>query len=613
MSSLPPPQPPTPRRPPGVSRRATLVGLAAAVVATVGATHAPATAAPAPQSPPRRPSTPRTGTPITRADPVLGPNVTVFDPSMPAGDIQATLDAAFAQQETAQFGSGRFAFLFKPGHYQDLDVNIGYYTHVAGLGRSPDDVDITGWVRVEADWFEGNATQNFWRATENLSVTPWDGYNRYAVSQAAPIRRVHVRGEMPLWNGYDGWASGGFLADSKVDRVVSGSQQQWLTRNSELGEWAGSVWNMVFVGVDGAPPHHFPDPSHTVVDTTPWVREKPYLYLDGDDYAVFVPDPRRDSRGTTWANGPTPGTSVPLSAFHVAHEGDDAASMNAALSEGRHLLVTPGVYRIDQTLEITHPGTLVLGLGLATLVPEGGVDAIHVADVDGVQLAGLLVDAGEDGSRTLIEVGEEGSTTRHQENPIHLHDVFCRIGGAHPGSAEVSLLIHAHDTVVDHVWLWRGDHGEGVGWDVNPARNGLVVNGDHVTGYGLFVEHYQGHQVIWNGDHGRTYFYQCELPYDPPDQASWMNGDELGWTAYVVSEGTTAHTAYGLGVYSLMLEDAHITTERAIATPAGDGFDFTSMVIVSLGQLGVINHVINDLGGPAGPELNDGIFYLESN
>ncbi|MDT0267261.1 adenylyl cyclase [Streptomyces sp. DSM 44915] len=612
---MPSPQTPAasePRRPHRLSRRAALAGLAATVVTATAAPAALANA-PAPATA-RRPAHRPTGTPITQADPVLGPHVTVFDPSMPIGDIQATLDAAFRQQETAQFGTGRFAFLFRPGHYQDLDVNIGYYTHVAGLGRSPDDVDITGWVRVEADWFDGNATHNFWRTAENLSVTPWDGYNRFAVSQAAPVRRLHIRGEMPLWNGYDGWASGGFMADSKVDRVVSGSQQQWLTRNSELGEWAGSVWNMVFVGVDGAPPHHFPNPSHTVVDRAPLVKEKPYLYLDdAGEYAVLVPEIRRDARGTSWSGGPTPGTSLPLSAFHVAQEGDTAADLNAALAAGKHLLLTPGVYRVTETLQITHPGTVVLGIGLATLVPEGGINAVKIADVDGVQLAGVLIDAGPGGSETLLEIGDAGTTTRHRDDPIHLHDVFARIGGAGPGSAERSVVVHSHDTLIDHVWLWRGDHGEGVGWDVNPATNGLVVNGDDVTGYGLFVEHYQGHQVIWRGDRGRTYFYQCELPYDPPDQAAWMNGDELGWTAYVVAEDVTEHTAYGLGVYTLMLEDETITTERAIAAPDGAGIDFTSMVIVSLGQLGIINHVINDLGGPAGPGLNDGIFYLPSN
>ncbi|PRX96742.1 adenylyl cyclase [Allonocardiopsis opalescens] len=589
-------QPPTG----ALTRRATIVGLAATAVAAAvpgAASAAPArdTAAPA------------------AVDPDFGPNVVIFDPSMPRQQIQDRLNAAFTAQETAQFGPGRYAFLFKPGHYQDIDVNVGYYTHIVGLGRQPDDVNITGWVRVIADWFGGNATQNFWRGAENLSVTPWDGVNRWAVSQAAPMRRVHVRGELPLWNGYDGWSSGGFMADCQVDRVVSGSQQQWFTRNSRLGEWAGSVWNMVFLGVEGAPPNHFPNPSHTTIDRTPYVREKPYLYVDGAGaFHVFRPEARRDSRGISWANGPTPGTSIPIGDFHIVRPGDSAASMNAALAQGRHLLITPGVYHLNQTLEVTRPDTIVLGMGLATLIPDNGITAIRVADVDGVQLAHLLVDAGPQESGTLVEIGPAGSSARHEGNPIHVHDVFARIGGAGAGRALRSLVVNSHDTIVDHVWLWRGDHGDGIGWEVNPAEHGLIVNGDNVTIYGLFAEHYRREQVIWNGERGRTYFFQCELPYDPPSQAAYMNGGERGFPAYLVADSVTDHRAWGLGVYCLFLEDASIVSERAIQAPRRSGVAFQHMVIVSLGQLGTINRVINDTGGPAGPGLNDGIYYLVS-
>jgi hypothetical protein len=456
----------TPERRGGLSRRTALTAAAAAAAAPAltlrTAAASPASAGGAAEAAPDAPR--------TAQEPDFGPHVTVFDPAMPRAEIQQRLNAAFAVQEANQFGGERFAFLFKPGSYQDLDVNIGYYTHVAGLGRSPDDVDITGWVRVTADWFGGNATHNFWRTAENLSVTPWEGSNRWAVSQAAPIRRVHVRGELPLWDGYDGWASGGYMADCKVDRVVSGSQQQWFTRNSGLGEWAGSVWNMVFLGVQGAPPDHFPNPSHTVIGQTPLISEKPYLYIDeAGDYAVFVPSPRQDSTGTSWEHGPTPGHAVPLSSFHIVREGDSAASVNAALAAGRHLLITPGVYPVEETIEVTAPHTIVLGIGLATLVPQHGITALRTADADGIRIAGLLIDAGPAESASLMEIGTPGGGTRHAANPCYVQDVFARVGGAGPGAAVDSLIVHSHDTVIDHVWLWRGDHGEGVGWTTNPA------------------------------------------------------------------------------------------------------------------------------------------------
>src|SRR5437773_4600003 len=174
-------------------------------------------------------------------EPDFGANVLVLDPSM--RDIQPRIDAIFAKQEANQFGAERCAVLFKPGKY-DLDVQVGFYTHVAGLGRSPDDVAITGSVRSKARWLKNNnATCNFWRCAENLSVTPTqDGnVNIWAVSQGSGLRRVHVKGDMNLWDG--GWSSGGFLADSKIDGVVnSGSQQQWLSRNAEVGSWRGGNW-----------------------------------------------------------------------------------------------------------------------------------------------------------------------------------------------------------------------------------------------------------------------------------------------------------------------------------------------------------------------------------
>src|SRR5690242_3026337 len=151
--------------------------------------------------------------------PNFGPNVLVFDPSIK--DIQGRIDEVFKRQERSQFGPDRFVYLFKPGKY-DLDVQVGFYMQVLGLGRSPDDVAITGAVRSKAQWMShSNATCNFWRGAENLSVTPTQDQNVdiWAVSQATALRRVHVRGALHLWDG--GWSSGGFLADTKIDGAVN--------------------------------------------------------------------------------------------------------------------------------------------------------------------------------------------------------------------------------------------------------------------------------------------------------------------------------------------------------------------------------------------------------
>ncbi|WP_410572402.1 RICIN domain-containing protein [Amycolatopsis sp. cmx-4-61] len=535
--------------------------------------------------------------------PDFGPNVVIFDPSMPSSTIQSRLDSIFSQQERNQFGSQRYAVMFKPGTYAN-DVNVGFYTQVLGLGLSPDAVTVNGAVHVEADWFPPqNATQNFWRGAENLSVNPNGGADRWAVSQAAPYRRMHVRGDLQLDDG--GWASGGWISDSKIDgQVRSGSQQQWISRNSQFGSWNGSNWNMVFAGVQGAPANTFPTPPYTTVAQTPVVREKPFLYLDGaGNYQVFVPGVQTNASGTSWANGTAPGTSIPIGQFYIAKPGATAADMNAALAAGKNLLVTPGVYHLNQPLRVTRPDTVVLGLGIATLVPDNGVTAMTVDDVDGVKVAGLLIDAGTTNSNTLMQVGPTGSAADHAANPTSLHDVFFRIGGAAVGKATNSLVVNSNNVIGDHMWIWRADHADNnayVGWTTNTADNGLTVNGNNVTMYGLFVEHYQKTQVVWNGNGGRTYFFQNEMPYDVPNQASWMNGSTPGFSAYKVGPNVTSHEAWGLGSYCYFSTNPSVASAHAYEAPNTPGVRFHDMVTVSLNYQGTITHVINNTG-PATP------------
>ncbi|MFF3442685.1 RICIN domain-containing protein [Streptosporangium sp. NPDC002721] len=542
--------------------------------------------------------------PPTGNNPDLGPNVSVFDPSTPTATIQARLNSVFSQQQTNQFGGNRFALLFKPGSYS-VDANIGFYTQIAGLGLSPDSVTINGGVHVEADWFQGNATHNFWRGAENLSVNPPSGTDRWAVSQAASYRRMHLRGNLQLDDG--GWSSGGFIADSKIDgQVRSGSQQQWLSRNAEWSSWTGSNWNMVFVGVDNPPAGNFPDPPYTRVATTPAVREKPFLYVDqAGAYQVFVPALRTNSTGTTWAGGNPAGSSIPISQFFVVKPGHTAADINAALAQGLNLLFTPAVYHLNDTIRVTRANTVVLGLGLATLIPDNGVTAMTVADVDGVKVAGLLIDAGPTNSAMLMQVGPAGSSASHAANPTSLHDVYFRVGGAAVGRATQSLVVNSDNVIGDHLWIWRGDHSHGVGWNVNTAANGLTVNGDDVTMYGLFVEHYQQHQTVWNGNGGRTYFYQNEMPYDPPNQAAWMNGSTQGYAAYKVADTVTTHEAWGLGSYCYFNVNPGVVAARAFEAPNTPGVRFHNMVTVSLGGVGTIRNIINTTGGPSNSGTNE--------
>jgi hypothetical protein len=361
---------------------------------------------------------------------------------------------------------------------------------------------------------------------------------------------------------------------------------------------------MVFVGTQGAPGNTFPSPPYTNTGATPVVREKPFLYVDGAGaYQVFVPSLRSNSTGTTWAGGAAPGTSLPISQFYIVKAGATAATINAALAAGQNLLFTPGVYHVNDTIRITRPDTVVLGLGVATIIPDNGVTAMSVSDVDGVKVAGILIDAGSTNSATLMQVGPAGSSASHAANPTSLHDVFFRIGGAGVGKATTSLVINSHNVIGDHTWIWRADHGSGVGWSTNTADTGLIVNGNNITFYGLFVEHYQKYQVIWNGNGGRTYFFQNEMPYDPPNQAAWMNGSTRGYAAYKVANTVTSHEAWGLGSYCFFNANPGVVAERAFEVPAS-GTRFHNMVTVSLGGTGTINRVINNTGGTANSSNN---------
>jgi hypothetical protein len=530
--------------------------------------------------------------------PDLGPNVLFFSPSMPRAKIQAQIDNVYAAQQHSEFGSQRNALLFLPGEYH-VDIPVGFYTQVIGLGNIPEAVHITGNVHSDASLPHNNATCTFWRGMEGLAVTPTGGTMQWAVSQAVPFRRMHVLGDLVL-HQQRGWASGGWVSDSLIDgNTDSGSQQQWISRNSEWRSWTGSNWNMVFVGMVHAPEGEWPSPPYTKIALTPVVREKPFLMVDGrGHWSVRVPSLRTDSVGISWRNGRTPGRSLPLSAFYIAHPGDTAAAINAQLAQGKNLLICPGIYELSEPIRVRRPDTVVLGIGFATLKPVKGTAALTTADADGIIIAGLLIDACETKSPVLMEVGPEGSKGSHAQNPISLHDLFFRVGGAGVGRAGVDLRINSNDTIIDHTWIWRADHGAGVGWNSNVSANGLVVNGNNVTAYGLFVEHHQEFQVLWNGENGRTYFYQSEIPYDPPDQPSFTSAPGVnGWASYKVADKVTHHEAWGLGIYSVFRHPEVVLT-RAIEVPKRPGVRFHDMITVALDDKGEISDVIDDIGGP---------------
>ncbi len=563
---------------------------------------------------------------------IFGDHVLIFNSNMPASKINTYIQDIYNKQRTNQFGNDHYALLFLPGVYQGVDVKVGYNTHVAGLGVLPDDVHIIGAVRTQ-DGKPANAAHpdhdpgaldNFWRTVENLSVTPTLGsvswpvgvvpsnQNVWAVSQAAPLRRIHIiNGDLRLFEL--GWSSGGFMADSKIDGIIeAGSQQQWVSRDSEWKKWQHGNWNIVGIGSTLFPVSQESDkhPASSQkwagypfsnIESTPVIRSKPFLASDAKgNYSVMVPALLKNSRGGThWDQDNS--VAVPISQFYITKPGDKAAIINQALTSGQHILFTPGIYHLEDSIYITKENTIVLGLGLPVLLADSGKPAIVIDDVDGVKVAGVVVEAGMTNSPTLLLVGQSVSGKRHDANPTFLYDIFCRVGGVAPGSASNCVTINSNDVVGDNFWLWRADHGHGVGWTVNKSDNGLTVNGADVIIYGLAVEHFQKNQTIWNGENGKVFFYQSEIPYDVPNQDAWKDNGKNGYASYKVSEHVQNHTAIGIGVYCYFRDGHDTYAENAIEAPTLPTVKFNHMVTIWLNGIKEttgIKHIINGLGEP---------------
>lgn len=549
----------------------------------------------------------------------FGDNTYVFDEGYSDSEIQKVIDDTYKYSEAGQFGSNRQAFLFKPrsdGKEYGVTTKVGFYTQVAGLGLKPTDVGVSQ-IECKARWMVGkkyddspnyNALCNFWRSVENVSssgkLTIW------AVSQATSMRKVNLSNGMNL-HDEGGYASGGFLADSKIGTFVSsGSQQQWLSRNIitnanndpkfEKWNYQPAVWNNVLVGSKTSiEKSDWPSGTSTVVDKTPVVAEKPYLAYIGGEYKIVVPEERQNVNGVSW-DSYDEGTDYSLidsNEYYVAKPSDSADVINANIVGKKGLVFQPGIYNLDKPINITDANFVVLGLGYATLKPANGNECMTVADVDGVRLAGLLFDAGRKKSTDLLKVGASKTSTSHASNPAVISDCFFRVGGADDANCQVEncVEINSNDVICDNFWVWRADHGKGVGWYKNTADNGVTFNGDNITAYGLMVEHFQKYQTIWNGNGGRTYMYQSELPYDIPNQSAWNAKGSYGYTDYYVNPNVSVHEGYGIGIYSCY-QKAQCFLKSAIECPKKLNVKFTNVLTYSLVGHGGIDYVINNAG-----------------
>ena len=563
-------------------------------------------------------------------------SVHVFAPTDDMQKIQDIITAAYntngghTPSNHGQFSSERFAFLFKPGSY-DVDCPVGYYTQVLGLGKLPSDVEFTspkGVYSQEQDFTIGGALSTFWRSAENFKSSATNKWYvgvgmMWAVSQAAPLRRIEIENNLLLYE-YEppipgaGEASGGYFSNIYVHNTVStGSQQQWFARDSTINLWQGGVWNMVISGIDGKqiPPNHCGNHNGTIpmttIEKTPVISEKPYIKFDvkTEKFFLQIPPLKHNSHGADFIDNDENGNnpilnatqSIDFSNVYVTQLDDTAMIMNEKLNKGLHLLISPGIYHLDQPLVINKPNQIILGLGLATLVSAKQNILISIGSIDGVRICGLILQAGPDANGisapTLLEWGRTDSYhAGNPQNPGFLHDVFARVGGpdgtsSNPVAANSMVHIRNGNVIGDNMWLWRADHADGgaVTYDSNPCDNGMVIDGNDVTMYGLAVEHTEKDLTIWNGENGHTYFYQSELPYG-------VTQEEYGnYVGYHVASNVKQHAGYGIGVYSFF-RDHNVTVKSGIKVPHQLESNFVHPFTVFLNGHGGILHIINDKG-----------------
>jgi hypothetical protein len=558
----------------------------------------------------------------------LGSNVTVFTPSESVATILSTLNTISNAQVGNQFGAQRYQIYFEPGTYgttsDPLVFTVGYYEAIAGLGQLPSGVVINGAINTynQCSGTTCNATDNFWRSITNLTinVTGMTGCfaneDVWAASQASPMRDVVINGNVTLMDYCDGspdYASGGFIANSDITgAVTNGSQQQYYTRNTDIGSWSNAVWNQVFSGDPGAPAQSFASNSgdsggpnsYTTLSATPKSEEEPFLYTSSSGaYEVFVPSPQTNSNGPNFTSGTEPGSSLPLSDFYVVNSSSSVAQINAALAAGDDLLFTPGVYSYANTITVTNPNTKIIGLGFATLIPTAGNITLSTADVPGINISGLIFDAGPTQSSSLLQIGTEGSTANNASNPVTVDDVFFRVGGAETGTVATAFVDNSNNSIIDDTWIWRADHGAGAGgWTGDQSATGLVVNGGNVETTGLAVEHFQQYETIWNGQGGTDIFFQNENPYEVPSQAVWMSSaTQDGYPAFYLPSSVTSFTGYGMGSYSYFDQGVSIENAMGFQAPVASGIHLNDLFTVFLNGSGGIESVVNGTGTAVSP------------
>ncbi len=544
---------------------------------------------------------------------------------------------AHLQTTEGHFSDSRVAILFKPGTYS-VDVQVGYYVQVLGLGENVSDVVFKGDKGVYCpciDPGKAGSLDTFWRSAENFTTeagpTEGRGGMLWAVSQASPIRRIHVKNDLLLHHN-GAYASGGFMSNIKVDRNTEmGSQQQWMTRNSELAKLPiGGAWNFVYVGTIGA--HETSgrsknnencDLAINNIKKTPLHAEKPFITCKDNKWFLQIPKLKENSIGVDFEVNDVDYTTVDFNQVYVASEKDTSEQIQHYIDLSYHILLTPGNYKLDDTLTLKCNDQVILGIGMATLVaPTNGNPCIYIPDVlENVRVAGLMLQASKiltenQIAPVLFKWGENDSLEKKEKSSKNIsgviNDIFVRIGGPDIEkniNVDIMMQINSHFVIGDNIWLWHNDHSklaEGeepreneqyhlTTYDEYICNTCLEVNGNDVTIYALAAEHSLQDLVVFNGNNCKVYFFQSELPYCI-NQENYGNKNFVG---YRVAEHVNQHLAIGHGVYSYFRDFSPII-ETAMTAPEKEGIIFINPFTRYLNGKGEISSVLNGKGEPIG-------------
>lgn len=581
----------------------------------------------------QQPTTPETPAEVV---PNFGPNVTIIDPSMTTAQINAAI--------APKTGNPRHHVLFKPGTYGSaagandpatatgiIDAPLNVNMYMSGLGASPTDVRINGSLRVPVS---GGALGTFYRSLSNLSINPIQAGQpahkmTWVTSQTSHWRRVDLDGDLDVAGDPSVFAFGNVIANSRIKGSIdvgegqntdtgsgNSSNAMYYVRDSQIGGWEGFSAKMVFSGVTGAPANNFgPATASTLpgdkitLASTPVTREAPFLYLVNNNWRVFVPKARTNTSGYNWSLGAAYGTTMTLRDFYIAMPADTAATLNAQLQQGKNLILTPGTYNLEAPLQINRANTVVMGLGFAMLNATSGTSALRVGDVPGVSLSGFTVN-GTTSADLLVLIGNTGVKSGVASNPTTLNDVHMA-----NSPAFTAMIINQDHVLIDGSWIRRGG---GAVWEAASASHGLVVNGDNVTGLGLWIEHFKKTQTFWNGNNGRVVFFQNEPPYTPPSQAQWMNGSKEGYPNLKVADHVTSFRVDGFGTYARFNNGCPCFVSSAIEAPVNPSVYFNGLVAGSINfptpagttpsgfTIGGFRHIINDYGPAVDAGLDSG-------